>query len=233
MSNNVLILKDMDSFHQPTAPNEHYHVYNRGNHKQPTFLDENDYRRFLFLVLATQSPIVVNNTSRMIKDFFQNIEHVGHSMSNNVPADDKLVKVIAFCFMPNHFHLILEEIKEHGIPEYMQKLGNAYTKYFNTKYKTKGHLFEGRYGRIHISDNTQLLHTSAYIHRNPRELPEWQNKESEYLWSSYQDYVQKNRWDTLLSQEIILEQFNEQQPYKNFVDTSTTKLTDAEESMLK
>lgn len=237
----------MDRFHQLTAVNEFYHVYNRGNHKQEIFMDENDYKRFLFLILATQFPFSVNNTGSLVNNFFSSLSLFGHlpagqagSISKKVilpfldkKDEERTVDLVAFSLMPNHFHLILSEKQPGGIKRYMQKLGNAYTKYFNTRYKTKGHLFEGRYSRVHMSDNTQLLHTSAYIHRNARELSEWQNKESEYPWSSYQDYLQKNRWNGLLSQEIILGQFTELQSYKNFVETSPTKLTEEETSMLQ
>ena len=82
--------------------------------------------------------------------------------------------------MPNHFHLILQEVKEGGISQYMQRVLNAYTKYYNKKYEISGHLFQGPYKSVHIKDDPQLLYLSAYIHNNVRELKSWKNFDSDF-----------------------------------------------------
>ncbi len=126
--------------------------------------------------------------------------------------------------MQNHFHLIVKEVEENGIARYMQRVLNSYTKYYNTKYNKSGHLFQGPYKAVHIKNNNQLLYLSAYIHRNPRELKEWQNKESSYPWSSYQDCINKNRFEGLFVPDIINEQFKNKDEYDKFVKTSGAKL---------
>ena len=87
-----------------------------------------------------------------------------------------------------------------------------------------GHLFQGPYKAVHVVDNDQLVYLSTYIHRNPRELPDWKNKEGGYEWSSYQDYIGKPRWDKLLSTEMIREQFSTVGEYEKFVRTSPAKM---------
>ena len=82
----------------------------------------------------------------------------------------RYVELVSFAFIPNHFHLIVHEKKENGISQYMQRILNAYTKYFNAKYKKTGHLFQGPFKAVHTESNEQLLHLSAYIHRNPERL---------------------------------------------------------------
>jgi len=202
---------------------EYYHIYNRGNDKQNIFLDARDWIRFLFLILYFQSPVVFYNISRPVSNF------VRHRVFN-IPADEiekivknRTVKLVSFALMPNHFHLIVHEFKEGGISQYMQRVLNAYTKYFNAKYKKTGHLFQGPFHSVHIKDNEQLLHLSAYIHRNPREIKQWKNKECQYPWSSYQDLIAQNRWGNLLNHEIITGQFSNQKEYKDFIETSGTK----------
>jgi putative transposase len=138
-------------------------------------------------------------------------------------ARKRSVSLVAFTLMPNHFHLLVCERKENGISAYMQRVQNAYAKYYNAKYKTSGHVFQGPYNSVHIEDNEQLLHASAYIHRNQREIKEWKNKEYNYLWSSYHDYARDNRWSELLDQEIILKQFSDKLEYISFVKTSGIK----------
>ena len=192
---------------------EYYHIYNRENYKQN-----------LFLVLYLQSPINFENIGRHISYFVQHRRF-------NIPRDTKEnilknrnVELINFCLMPNHFHATIKEITEGGISKYLQRVQIAYTKYLNIKHKKSGHIFQGSFRSVHIKDNEQLLHLSSYIHRNPREMSEWRNKEDQYFWSSYQDYIKENRWGELLKREIILDQFSNKKEYQDFIETSGTKL---------
>lgn len=205
------------------VPNEYYHVYNRGNNKQLIFLDDKDRARFIFLILYFQSGVILNNISFFT---FQFIKHRVFDISKKVLSDilkNRSIELISFILMPNHFHLILCELQEQGLSQYMQRVLNAYTKYFNTKYGRSGHLFQGPFQIVHIKDNNQLLYLSTYIHRNSRELPKWKNKEYLFPWSSYQDYVGENRWGELLKNQIILDQFSSREKYKDFIRASVAK----------
>ena len=202
---------------------EYYHIFNRGNNKQIIFLDNRDFIRFLFLIIHLQSPTVFRNIPRQVSYFFKNqLFDISKSEEKEI-SEGRNIKLINFCLMPNHFHLTLCEFKEGGIAQYMQRVLTAYTKYFNTKYKKSGHLFQGPYKAVHIESDEQLLHLSAYIHRNPIKVSGWKNKLEKYPWSSYQDYVDKNRWGELLSHEIISERFKNKKEYDDFVKTSGTK----------
>jgi len=206
------------------APGECYHIFNRGVNKQLIFHDNIDRTRFLFIVLYFQSPVVLQNISRSVKSFVKHSVFNIDKETEQKIIKDKFIELISFCLMPNHFHFIIKEVKENGIAKYMQRVLNSYTKYYNTRYNKSGHLFQGPYKAVHVEDNKQLLHLSSYIHRNPRELKEWFNKESNYQWSSYQDFVNKNRFEKLLVFDIISEQFKSKNEYNEFVKTSNTKL---------
>lgn len=208
------------------APGEHYHIYNRGNNKQPIFIEERDWIRFLFLIVYFQSPVCFDNIYRYISYFVQNRAFNIKESEQKGIEKNRCVKLINFALMPNHFHLTLQELKEGGIAAYMQRVLCSYTKYFNAKYNKSGHLFQGPYKAVHIKDNDQILYLSTYIHRNPRELGKWKNKEEIYPWSSLSDYIGKNRWGGLLKKDIIISQFRGANEYKNFVRTSTAKALD-------
>ena len=170
----------------------------------------------------------INNIGSHITYF---IEHRVFNISKKTLAQilkNRSVELINFALMPNHFHITTREIKENGNSNYMQRILNAYTKYFNAKYGRNGHLFQGPYKIVHVEDNEQLLYLSTYIHRNPREIKEWKNKEHKFPYSSYQDYVNKNRWGELLQQSIILEQIAFGKEYKDFTDSSSAKMIDEE-----
>jgi len=205
------------------APGEYYHVLGRGNYKQDIFIDRKDKARFLFSILYLQSPEKFYNFSRQITNYVRHrVFNISEKKVTRV-VNSRSVELVSFCLMPNHFHLIVKEAKEGGISKYMQRTLNGFTKYHNTKYKKKGHLFEGPFKAVHIETDEQLLYLSAYIHRNPRGLKKWINKEIKYTWSSYQDYVKGNRWGELLVPDLIRDNFSTGEEYMKQVEESGAK----------
>lgn len=204
---------------------EYYHVYNRGLGKRTVFQDRADYARFLFGVLYFQSPTLIAQVGRNARTFS---DHGGFEVSETLFSNvqnGKHVELVAFCLMPNHYHLVLRQLTDGAIPRYMQRVDLAYARYANLRHEHTGHLFQSPYRSRLVSDNEYLTHLSAYIHRNPRELKGWKGREHEYPWSSYQDYVTENRWGGLLAQEIILDQFDgtKSSNYSDFVKSSLAK----------
>ncbi len=201
---------------------EYYHIYNRGVEKRDIFADDSDRWRFMTLLCVLQSEVVIPNINRIISN-------VKHSMFNNELMREllssKTVDLVSFCLMSNHFHCIIRCTKENGLSKYMQRLGNAYTKYFNTRHGRTGHLFGSGFHSIHIDKDEYLNYLSAYIHLNPRELPRWRGKEHIYPWSSYQDYIGTNRWGGFLATSVFLDQFKDATEYKLFLDESDIKNT--------
>ena len=210
------------------APGEYYHICNRGVNKQVIFHDLADHARFLFLILYLQSPIVFSNMSRQTNWFVKHRVFNIRMESQKKVVEKRTVELIAFCLMPNHFHLMVKEVEESGIASYMQRILNSYTKYYNTKYQKSGHLFQGPYKAVHVETNGQLVYLSTYIHRNRRELAGWKNKEDQYVWSSYQDFTKNNRWNELIKPNIVSEQFKKTNDYQSFVESSTAKLLEEE-----
>ncbi|MDO8621937.1 MAG: transposase [bacterium] len=206
------------------AVGELYHVYNRGNDRRDIFLDERDRARFLLSLLFLQTFDAPDKLDRLVTKFL-NQGALPYSPEEAARAmRTPLVHVVAFALMPNHFHLLLMEQRGGGISKYLQRLLISYTKYFNTKRERDGHVLQGAYRSVHIEDDAQLLHCSAYIHRNPRDLPRWHGKEHLYPWSSYQDYVSGSRWGAFLQPGIVLSQFaNQGKRYQRYVEQSGAK----------
>lgn len=205
------------------APGEYYHLYIRGVAKQNIFLDTRDYSRIIFLLLYFQSSAQIHNISRYITYF---IKYKIFKLTKDKEEEllkNRTVELVSFTIMPNHLHLIVHELTDGGIPQYMKKVLGGYAKYFNAKYKKSGHVFQGAYNATHIEKNEQLIYVSAYIHLNQREISNWKNKEHLYPWSSYQDYLGKNRWGEFLKPEIILEQFHNSSEYKKITEESGAK----------
>ena len=92
---------------------------------------------------------------------------------------DTIVSIGAWVLMPNHFHIYITGSKSSrskasgkndSISIFLQKLSTAYAKYFNTKYKRTGSLFEGKFKAVHIKDDIQAKYLFSYIHLNPIKL---------------------------------------------------------------
>ena len=127
----------------------------------------------------------------------------------------KTVEIICHCMMPNHFHLLLQQKVEGGITEFISKLSNSYTKYFNTKNQRLGPLLQGEFKAVHVQSDDQLIHLSRYIHLNP--LVGYVTKSlDQYPWSSYLEYTDKEKTNFFLK-EIILGQFKSIPEYIQFV----------------
>ncbi|OGZ99804.1 MAG: hypothetical protein A3C07_02200 [Candidatus Sungbacteria bacterium RIFCSPHIGHO2_02_FULL_47_11] len=205
------------------ALGEYYHIFDRGNNKQQIFTDKRDWIRFLFLIIHLQSPITFQNIGRQVSSFVKNRAFNISQEEIKEIVENRSVELINFSLMPNHFHTTIQETKEGGISAYMQRVLCGYTKYFNTRYEKSGHVFQGPFKAVHITTNEQLLYLSAYIHRNPKELSQWKNKEHLFPWSSYRDYTEENRWGGLLKYEVITKQIPRGKEYKKFVEGSGAK----------
>ncbi len=205
------------------APGEYYHLMVRGNNKQDIFYDDSDRFRFLFLMTHLVSPIDFKNISRHATSFRINKHWNVIDDTYKVITEKRYISLLTFALMPNHIHWLVGEREDGGISRYMQRILNAYTKYFNTKYKHVGHLFQGPFKAVHIENNEQLLHVSAYIHKNPREIAGVRGKEHSFTWSSYRDYLGDTRLHPLIDTSILLDQFKDTKAYKEYVQTNPAK----------
>ncbi len=182
------------------------HIYNRGNNKEKIFFDEQDYKAFLFrLGLCLGFTEEELNKEKLIAMPYSRIRITEVSKDN--------FKLYAFCLMPNHFHLLIEQVVETPISNLMSKLCTSYSKYLNKKYKRVGHVFQDKFKAVLVENNPQLMWTSAYIHMNPVK-DKIAKHPSEYLWSSYSDYA-SNRNLPLISKKLLLGTFGD---VKNFIE---------------
>lgn len=172
-------------------PNTFYHLFNRGINKQKIFLDDNDYLGFLKrlkLILG-----LTNDESLHLKA---------------VPAGT--FGIATFCLMPNHFHFLIRQNTEVGIPTLFLKLCTSYSMYFNRKYQRIGPLFQDTFKAKPITNDAYLTYLSAYIHTNPSEP-------FQYPFSSLPDILGE-RNEQICQPNLILDLFDgEETQYKKFI----------------
>ena len=121
--------------------------------------------------------------------------------------EERNIKIIAFCIMNNHAHLLINTDEIQELSKYMQKLNSMYAKYYNhMENKRVGYVFRDRYKSEPILDKKQLLQCIKYIHQNPVKAGMIKDSK-EYPYSSchfYQDKILKSNYShELFSKEEI------------------------------
>ena len=117
-------------------------------------------------------------------------------------ATNSMLKIYAFCLMPNHIHILLSP-EEENLYDAMRDLFSRYAMKFNRKYERKGHLFAGPYRQAVCLDDSYLLAASLYIHLNPVKagfVPDPQT----YRWSSCRLYYEDNAPKSYINYDFIL-----------------------------
>lgn len=206
--------------------NEIYHIVTRGVGDSLIFKDKDDRYRGIFSLYEfnTTKPVVIREKRKQRKISKANREQFSDSR-------ELLVEILAFYFMPNHIHLLVKQVKDNGITQFMRKFGAGYVAYFNKKYDRKGHLFQGRFRAIHIKTDEQLKTVFVYIHTNGISLIEakWKEKGIEnpeqiieflenYKWSSYSDYIGKKNFPSVTKRDFLLEVMGKEEGCKKFIE---------------
>jgi len=197
---------------RPLVNGQIYHVINRGVAQSPIFLDKKDYVNCLnrlFYYRAKQK------TRFSYLPRFKNQLH--YTQPYNI-VTKPFIEIIAYCFMPNHFHLLLRQATDDGISVFMNNYLDSYVRYFNTKHKRRGPLFEGRFKAIRIETDEQLLHVSRYIHLNPYSsfIVKTVDQVFSYPYSSLDQYL-TNQDSKVIDKKVVLDFFKTPTLYKEFV----------------
>lgn len=176
------------------AEDNYYHIYNRGVEKRVIFQDEQDYRVFLGLLKKYLTGENNNPNNR------HRIQKLGDE-----------VQLIAYCLMPNHFHLLLYQKDKLGITKLMRRVSTGYAMYFNDRYNRVGSLFQGNYKASLINKDDYLQHISRYIHLNPKNYKEWP-------YSSLSHYIGNKSLPWVTTKQILELFDNNKQAYLEFVE---------------
>lgn len=182
-----------------------YHIFNRGVEKRNIFLDDQDkgiFLYYLFVYLGDPEEVKMRYPNIPIRLQIKNL--------------NTEVELLAYCMMPNHFHLVLKQSSIDGISKLMKQLTNAYTKYFNDKYKRVGGLVQGRFKAVEVENEEQLVHLSRYVHLNPL-IAGLVDHLVDYSWSSYRYYLSLQA-SSFCSKEAVMSVFNNAKGYQNFIE---------------
>ena len=198
---------------EPFETGGDYPIFNRGVARLPTFVTEHDYQQAMLglnYYRFIKPPIKLSRFKRL------NLQSKAELLDKLSGTGDKLVEIVSFVFMPNHFHFLLKQVADDGIAKYLSLFTNSYTRYFNTKHNRIGPLFQGVFKAVRIESNNQLLHLSRYIHLNPFVSNIVTKTDlSTYPWSSLPSFLSGTK--DCVESKIVVSQYKDFSKYRDFV----------------
>ena len=205
---------------------EIYHIVIRGAGDSLIFKDTANYYRGIFSLYEFNdvNPVLIRDRRRA------RIRAKKSGRERFSATREMLMEILAFWLMPNHIHLLLRQIRDGGISEFIRKFGAGYVGYFNKKYGRRGPLF-AKFRAVHIKTTEQLKTVFVYIHTNGISLIEPKWKEigirntkkvirflENYKWSSYPDYIGKKNFPSVTKRNFILKVMGGKEGCRKFIE---------------
>jgi len=209
---------------EPFSVGSYVHAIKRGGRGSEIVRDDEDRWRFIKTLFYLNDEYRNKNW----EDDLYRQKIPLFSRPSNWPVRKPLVKLLAYILMPNHFHLILKEIKDGGISLFMQGICGSMTMYFNRKYGSRGSIFQGSYKSKTVNIDEYLGRLAVYVMvKNSFELYQGgiesaiQNFDKAFSWSldypfsSLADYG-GNRKSPIVEKEILGDLFKSSNQFKIF-----------------
>ena len=77
------------------------------------------------------------------------------------------MRILAYCLMPNHFHLVVRPMHGKEVSQYMHWLMTSHVRRYHKHKGTSGHIWQGRYKSFLIQQDAHLITVLRYVERNP------------------------------------------------------------------
>lgn len=139
---------------------EIYHICNKSIASYEIFRNQNNSKRFL------DACAYYNSTRKISFSMYIRKEKIFY-YSNLIQQTNPQFRILAFCIMPDHYHLLLRLESSPNVSEYLGRIENSYSRYYNVQNNRKGPLWQSTFRATHIANNEQLIHVIRYIHLNP------------------------------------------------------------------
>jgi REP element-mobilizing transposase RayT len=134
----------------------YYHVFNRGIDKKIIFYDKEDIKYFLDRLADFNNDKPVGGIQRQKTQKYK--KYRGKASI--------LVEIVAYCLLPNHFHLVLRQVGDDGVSRFIQRICTGYVMYYNKKYKRSGSLFQGKFKATMLDAIDSVYRLSVYVNLN-------------------------------------------------------------------
>ena len=133
---------------------EYYHIVNRGVDERKIFTSSRDFERFKRCLLLFNTTELTQLREASDNLFLEKLR---------TGKITRLVDIIAYCLLDNHFHLFVRQKIERGVEQFLRKLLGGYTRYFNLVHDRKGVLLQSSSKIILVNHEAHFEHISRYI----------------------------------------------------------------------
>ena len=142
---------------EPFSVGSVIHITKRGTRGTDVVRDLGDRHRFVKSLFLLNDIHMSSNWHRETAELplFERPEHW--------PLREPLVHILAWTLLSNHFHLLIQEIREGGTAKFMQRFGGSLSICFNLKYREKGSLFQSAYHARAVSETPHMNYLVFYI----------------------------------------------------------------------
>jgi putative transposase len=127
----------------------------------------------------------VNRGNRKSRIFESPEDYVTFLAALADAAERTVVRLVAFCLMPNHWHLVLWPYRGSEISTYMQIVMNSHLRDLLERHNLSGlgHVYQGRHRNHPIHNDLHFLNVCRYVEANAQRAGLVERAE-EWPWSS-------------------------------------------------
>ncbi|MFA7255791.1 MAG: hypothetical protein WC133_06815 [Candidatus Omnitrophota bacterium] len=179
----------------PLACGCFYHIFNRSIAGFEIFRYPAEYQRFRATLRYYKTAISTRSFSIALR--------LNKLNAPEMHGPDR-VRILAYCLMPTHFHLFLEQLAPNGIEDYVRFIEAGYAHFFNLRSKRRGPLWESRFENRLVEADPYALHLMRYIHLNPVSTGLAKKAEG-WEFSSYHEHLARSQEEPLCAFKDIMD----------------------------
>ena len=163
---------------------------------------------------------------------FQNPEDIKYYIKVMYKLNEQCkIKIVAYCIMNNHAHILIETDKINNLSKYMQWLNTIYAKYYNKKYSRVGYVFRDRYKSEGIYSEEHLYNCIKYIYDNPVKAGIC-NRPEEYPYSNYKK-INKNLKENYIFIDIEDDKKTSEEVIEEYLTENDVKLEELKNDKIR
>lgn len=128
------------------------------------------------------------------------------------------IKILAYCIMDNHYHLVIQNTSGR-MSDFMMQLNGNYGIYYRKQFGGKGYVFQNRYQSTLVQEELYLMMVIGYVLLNPVKAGIVKNF-SDYYWSSFREYfIYEESGNTIVDNDFLNQLYGGKYELIRFVNT--------------
>lgn len=145
---------------------------------------------------------VLNRANARVRIFHTDKDYAQFEVILTEAVEKYTMRLLAYCIMPNHWHLVLYPRESGDMGQFMGWLTNTHTRRWHAAKKTigHGHLYQGRYKSFLCQTDGHFLTLARYVERNAKKANLVQRVE-QWKWSS----AWRREYGTLEQRKMLAE----------------------------